>query len=58
MTIELSKSERYAILVALGELENSGDWTSYISEDEYEMVHDGKGKLQAKLSWNEFNTTP
>lgn len=34
MTVELTKDERFAIMVALDELSNSGDWTEYYTEEQ------------------------
>ncbi len=45
MKVELTKEMIYAIEVAFGELENSGDWTSYLSDDENDKVDVGMSEL-------------
>ena len=45
MKVELTKEMIYAIEIAFGELENSGDWTSYLSDDENDTVDTGMSEL-------------
>ena len=43
---KLSKEELFAIDVAFGELDNSGDWAAYYNDKDHKMI--GKGREQFK----------
>jgi len=49
MTVELTKEMIFAIEVAFGELDNSGDWTEYLSEKEYDTVSIGMEQLNTLI---------
>lgn len=49
MTITLTPKMKFALQVALDELENSGEWEEHLTEKEVESVFEGVDQLREAL---------
>lgn len=49
MKIELTKNMIFAIQTGLAELDNSGIWSDFLTDEEVEQVEDGITRLREKI---------
>jgi len=48
-TLKLNKKELFTIYIAIGELENTGMWSDFLSKKETKAVHSGMESLGARF---------
>jgi len=48
--IKLTKKALFAIEIAFAELENSGDWENYLSDEDIEKVYEGWNDVMEEIN--------